>query len=73
MKRAWVIYIYIHIDMTFINWPSFATQQRKVPARFQDYSGFAGRALVPGPGDLNPTDSLLEKSVYIYIYVCVGR
>ena len=38
-----------------IHWPSFATQQRKVPATFQDCSGFSGRAFsCPQPQRLKP-------------------
>ena len=55
--------------------PSFATQQRKVPARFQDCSGNSGRACsiifvspVPGPRDWNPTDSLLGIKWWLEIF-----
>ena len=66
------IYIYIH-TYAYIHWPSFATQQRKVPARFQDCSSFSGRAFSlhqsPAPEIETQQIRCWEYMYIIYIHI----
>ena len=55
LETLWLVWSHQICEKGF-NEPSFVTQQRKVPARFQECSGFSGRAFScdPWPQTLKP-------------------